>query len=236
VIPTFVYLNLEGHPRGNSMLQCLAGEGLFPMIVIEERSSLAEEGREGFAPVPQPPSAVEIIEGSGTGHAVVDDHNGFECERILREAGPDLVLLGDTRILRKNILPIPRLGIINVHPGYLPEVRGNNPYIWAIVEDLPLGCSAHFIDKGVDTGPLLIRQRIRPDGNMSYGLLLEEITRLCGEMIVEALHLVAAGMENGLPQERFESLRGTPRTFRAAPPEVKKTAIRKLEKGTYRVR
>ena len=37
-------------------------------------------------------------------------------------SGPDLIILGDTRIIKPNILRLPKIGIVNVHPGFLPDV------------------------------------------------------------------------------------------------------------------
>src|SRR5436309_2693224 len=48
-----------------------------------------------------------------------------------------------------------RLGILNAHIGVLPAYRGMNVAEWAALEGGSVGCSVHFIDTGIDTGPIL---------------------------------------------------------------------------------
>jgi methionyl-tRNA formyltransferase len=237
----FAYLNLESHPRGNLMLAKLTGRGYRPLVVVEERSLQAEQGRSdvlrALGQLPgwreETPLVEDLCRAEGIEYVRVPDHNGPECEEVLRMVLPEIALLGDTRILRKNIIEIPPGGIINVHPGYLPDVRGNNPYVWALVENLPQGCTAHFIDEGVDTGPILVRQGISVRTGTTYPGLLEEINDACAAMAVEALALVETGMAKGIPQERFRCLKGDPKTFRLASRGVREKATGRLERGEY---
>jgi folate-dependent phosphoribosylglycinamide formyltransferase PurN/quercetin dioxygenase-like cupin family protein len=233
----FAFLNLKGQPRGNYMLNCLIKAGFKPAIVIEENSTLAEKGHDNLTrelkklgpAVPLPPSLAEIIKGSDIRRFEVANHNNEQCEKILGTLKPDLVVLGDTRIIGSHIIQIPEIGVVNVHPGYLPDVKGNNPYVWAIIHDLPQGCTVHFIDENIDTGPIILRQKINVHTIDSYPHLLAEINHVCGELLQEALYYIRAGMRQGIPQQHFP--RETPElgTFSFAPPETKATAIRKLE-------
>lgn len=234
----FAYLNLKEQPRGNYMLDCLVRAGLEPGVVIEENSSLARKGRDSLtselqkiAPeVPLPPPLADIIGSRNIPRLEVANHNDGRCEEILKDLQPDLIVLGDTRIIQPHIINIPTIGIVNIHPGYLPDVRGNNPYIWSIIHDLPQGCTVHFIDPEIDTGPIILRRRIEPEEEWSYPFLLSEINRICGDLLVEALHYIRGGMVQGIPQESFPVAVGEPRYFELASPEIKATAIAKLER------
>jgi|GEM_PF-27669 len=232
----FAFLNLQGQPRGNYMLDCLIKEGFEPAIIIEEKSSLAEKGRlnltadlQKLAPaIPLPPSLDEIIGTRHIKHLEVANHNSPSCEEALINLQPDLIVLGDTRIIKTNIIRLAGIGTVNLHPGYLPEVRGNNPYIWAILNDLPQGCTAHFIDEDIDTGPIIVRRKINIGAACSYPQLLHQINTVCGELAVEALQLIRAGMTEGIPQQNFAGHAQTIQTFTAASPKAKTAAIRKL--------
>ena len=48
--------------------------------------------------------------------------------------------------------------IINLHISYLPFNRGTHPNYWSFKDNTPKGVSIHFIDKGIDTGPILIQK------------------------------------------------------------------------------
>ena len=108
----FVYLNLQEHPRGNYMLDCLVQAGLIPSAVVEERSSLAEKGRinltnelRQLAPaVPLPRSLNEIVAGHKIRCEEVANHNDARCLSILDEIKPELIVLGDTRIILPRVM------------------------------------------------------------------------------------------------------------------------------------
>lgn len=89
----------------------------------------------------------------------VTDLNHPEAERALREVEPDVVVFSGGGLIRDNILSIPRQGILNCHAGILPPYRGMDVVEWALLEagkTPPLiGMTCHFMDKGVDTGPIL---------------------------------------------------------------------------------
>ncbi len=58
-------------------------------------------------------------------------------------------------IVPQNVLSIPRYGILNLHPAYLPYNRGWHTPTWAILDDTPIGATLHFMDADVDTGDIL---------------------------------------------------------------------------------
>jgi methionyl-tRNA formyltransferase len=203
------------------------------VAVIEEESPLAERARELFRrelpPSAHPPEVDELLEGRGIPRLAVERHNDPGCHRHLRRLALDLVVLGDTRILEPATLAIPREGTINVHPGWLPEVRGNNPYVWALVHDLPMGCSCHFLDESIDTGPLVRRRRLAVTRQHDFGRLLADVNRLCSELIVEVLERRRHGPLRRRPQPPVQAP-----TYTKAPPEVLAAAKAKLSAGTYR--
>jgi methionyl-tRNA formyltransferase len=75
---------------------------------------------------------------------------------MLADFGPELVVLGGTRILRPHLLAIPTRGTINAHPGLLPWLRGSSSVEWALYEDVAVGSTVHFVEVGIDTGPIIL--------------------------------------------------------------------------------
>jgi methionyl-tRNA formyltransferase len=59
--------------------------------------------------------------------------------------------------LRKQLLEVPRLGVLNAHLGLLPEIRGMSSPEWSLLQHIPVGVTIHFMDTGIDTGPILQR-------------------------------------------------------------------------------
>jgi methionyl-tRNA formyltransferase len=87
--------------------------------------------------------------------------NSHQTEELLKELKPDLLLLGQTGIIRRHIIEIPRLGTLNAHPGILPDYRGIDCGKWAIYNDDfdNIGCTVHWVDTGVDTGEILLSEK-----------------------------------------------------------------------------
>src|SRR6266849_2305071 len=131
---------------------------------------------------------------------MVSDHNAPECEGILRTADPDIVLLAGTRIIKAHILEIPRIGTVNAHTGWLPNYRGRNANLWAFLEGGPTGITTHFVDPGVDTGHMLIREPfpIGP-GDTIQGLELRAALH-CAELMLQTVRGLEAGTITPTPQ------------------------------------
>lgn len=69
-----------------------------------------------------------------------------------------IISYGYRHIISQKIIDASRNPIINLHISYLPFNRGAHPNYWSFKEKTPKGVSIHFIDKGIDTGPVLIQK------------------------------------------------------------------------------
>lgn len=84
----------------------------------------------------------------------------------VRKLEPELIVSAGFRfIIPEDVLEIPDLGAVNLHPSYLPYNKGANPNVWSIVDDVPAGVSVHYMTSDVDAGPLIGRQQVsvKPD-------------------------------------------------------------------------
>ena len=132
----------------------------------------------------------------------VSNHNDPECERILRAADPDIVLLAGTRIIKAHVLQVPRIGTVNAHTGWLPDYRGRNANLWAFLEGGPTGITTHFVDPGVDTGHMLIREPfpIGP-GDTIQGLELRAALH-CADLMLRTVRGLETGTITPIPQRK----------------------------------
>lgn len=113
----------------------------------------------------------------------------------LIDARPDvMVVAAYGLILPAWVLELPRLGCLNIHASLLPRWRGAAPIHRAIeAGDVETGITVMQMDAGLDTGDMLLAERvaIRPDD--STGSLHDRLAALGGRLIVEALELAACG-------------------------------------------
>jgi len=92
--------------------------------------------------------------------------------------------------------------IINIHAGCLPWARGIGPTLFSTMLDYPLGTSIHLIDSGLDTGDLLLEDRmdVRPNDTLRtlYARLLEDVNQL----FVKFLDLLVSNRATRAPQRQ----------------------------------
>ena len=228
----FAFLVLEEHPYGREMLRILLERGLLPGLIIEEVSEVATKERQKFltriAGQPVPPQLAELVSGSDIPCQAVDNHNSPSCREKLRAYGPDLVVLGGTGILRPRVLAIPPSGTINAHPGLLPRLRGSSSVGWALYKDLPVGSTVHYVDAGIDTGPILLQRQLPVRRGEGYEQIVRRVLTLSGNLMAEALELLERGTVQARPQDPEMG-----ETLRVIPPELLAAAKRRLAGGRY---
>jgi len=82
--------------------------------------------------------------------------NGTAAIESLRAVQPDLGVVLGTRILKRPVFSVPRLGCINLHKGKVPEYRGMPPGFWELYDGREsAGVTVHFVDDGLDTGDVV---------------------------------------------------------------------------------
>ncbi len=228
----FAFLVLEEHPYGREMLRILLEKGFVPGVIIEEVSAIADEERAKFLAriggQPVPPRIAELVAGLGIPRHAVDDHNGPSCLERLAACDPDLVVLGGTGILRPPVLSVPPRGTINAHPGLLPWLRGSSSVAWALYKDLPVGSTVHYVDAGIDTGPILLQRELPVRRGESYEQIVRRVLTLSGELMAEALMLVEGGAARARAQDPAVG-----ETLRVIPAELLATAKKRLATGRY---
>ena len=89
--------------------------------------------------------------------------NQDEIISFINSKNPDIIYcFGWSHILPKNILSIPKYGVIGFHPAELPNNRGRHPIIWALFLGLKQTASTFFVmDEGADTGDIISQEKIK---------------------------------------------------------------------------
>ena len=117
-------------------------------------------------------------------------HNSTEVVELIKTNNIEVVIIAGSRILKNHVIQSVGKGIINFHPGLIPEGRGLDALKWAIYHDLPIGVTAHFIDERIDAGRIIVKKEIplRSDDTLvDISLRLEETQT---NLLPEVLNLV----------------------------------------------
>lgn len=101
-----------------------------------------------------------------------------------------------TQIFRRELIESIGGPCINLHPSLLPKHRGVAPLIWAIVDgEATTGVTAHVIDAGIDTGPVLMQRRLPIHPDDTGAELHDKAARLVTAMCAELLRSLRAGVD-----------------------------------------
>lgn len=113
----------------------------------------------------------------------------------LKSYDPDIIVVAAYgRILPETIINLPRNGCINVHGSLLPRHRGAAPIQWSIIKaDPEVGVTIIQMDKGMDTGDILMKAAITPDPDETAGSLFPKIARLGSHTLMDTLDMLAQG-------------------------------------------
>lgn len=135
------------------------------------------------------------IEGAARRYGIpvvrVQDVNGSEFMATLKEYAPDLLINQSERLLKEPILRAAPLGVVNRHASLLPHYRGRLASFRGHAAKPPeYGVTIHFVDQGLDTGPIIMQKRLELDPRLSYPRVLELLFRESVPLMLAALDAV----------------------------------------------
>jgi methionyl-tRNA formyltransferase len=120
---------------------------------------------------------------------------------------PDfLVVIAFGHILPESILQLPKLGAINIHASLLPKYRGPAPIQWAIINgDSQTGVTTMFMDKGMDTGNVLLSKKEPISPEDTAATLHDRLANTGAELLIRTLKDYAAQKLKPIPQDHSKA-------------------------------
>ncbi|MGI9862014.1 methionyl-tRNA formyltransferase [Moorella naiadis] len=122
----------------------------------------------------------------------------------VQDLRPDLLVLAYvTTILPQAMIDLATHGGINYHPSLLPAYRGGSAMNWAIINgETETGVTIHQIDAGVDTGPIILQEKVTidPDDTVK-SLYFEKLYPLGVKLVAAAVRLIREGKAVPVPQD-----------------------------------
>jgi phosphoribosylglycinamide formyltransferase 1 len=116
-------------------------------------------------------------------HHQVEPQEGLVC------------LAGYMRILSPEFINLFKMRILNIHPSLLPSFPGLHAQRQAIEYGVKVtGCTVHFVDEGIDTGPIIAQSVVRVEDNDTEESLSNKILHIEHELYVESVKLFAEGI------------------------------------------
>jgi methionyl-tRNA formyltransferase len=127
-------------------------------------------------------------------------------EKIARENIDYLICIHYPYIIPPEILQLPKEGVINLHPAYLPFNRGWNTPTWAIVENTPFGATLHFMEEAIDIGDIILQKELKIDIADTADTLYKKVLALEIDVFKEAWPLL---INKKFPRKSQKALNGS---------------------------
>src|SRR4030043_1367661 len=208
----------------------IVGQGPFGEKVLQ---ALIQKGEEVVGPFSPPDKGGEplkiLAEKSGVPFfrpKLMKDPQVYDDNVKLK---PELAILAFvTDIIPEKLLSVPSLGTICYHPSILPRHRGASAINWAIIQgDTRTGLTIFWVDKGIDTGPILLQKEVEIGPEETTGsLYFNKLFSMGIEAIVEAVDLIKKGKAPRIPQDESQATYEPPCDDRVPPMIFQNRSIR----------
>lgn len=179
-------------------LKALHNNGYEVLLVVTQPDRPKGRGRKlVFTPVKE--TALEL----GYSIAQPSSIKTTEFFDLISSLCPDLfVVIAFGHILPKKILDIPKKGAINLHASLLPKYRGPAPIQWAVINrEKKTGITAMLMDKGLDTGDILLSAEVIISSKDTYSSLHDRLALKASDLLIKTLTGMQANTINPVPQD-----------------------------------
>jgi methionyl-tRNA formyltransferase len=138
--------------------------------------------------------------------AVTGSLNTEESLNAMRNLAPDLLIsIAGNEIFRKPLIDLAPRGCLNLHTALLPKYRGLMPSFWVLKNgEKETGVSVFYVDEGIDSGPILVQERI-DIGSMSQRELIKESKAVGMRAIIKAVEKIRDGDTATIPNDAADS-------------------------------
>jgi methionyl-tRNA formyltransferase len=152
------------------------------------------------------PTYLEVVAAVPPGIDVIVSNHPERWAAMLAPLRPDLIISGGFPWrIPSEVIALPRLGAINMHPALLPRYRGPAAIEWALRNgDAELGFSVHRLAPDFDTGPILAQTRIPIADDDDIDSLVAKFGPVLPGLLGQALERVARG-DPGEAQDEAEA-------------------------------
>jgi methionyl-tRNA formyltransferase len=130
----------------------------------------------------------------------------LEFKKIKNIVFDFFVVAAYAKILPKEILEIPRLGAIGVHPSLLPKYRGSSPIQTAILNgNEETGTTLYLMDEKMDHGKIISNLKFQISKIDNYKTLMRKLAELSADLLVENLPNIEEKIKNAKPQNELQA-------------------------------
>jgi methionyl-tRNA formyltransferase len=190
----------------------LIGQAAFAEKTLDKLLSQGEEVLAVFCFPDAPGGKIDPVKQRALQLGIpVHQHKSLKTPEVTEQfvsLEADLAILAFvSQIIPPPVFNAPRFGSICYHPSLLPKYRGRTAINWALIRgETVTGLTIFWLDKGIDTGPILLQKEVRVDPNDTTGTLyFNKLFPMGIEAIGEAVDLIKAGNPPRIVQDESKA-------------------------------
>ncbi len=161
----------------------------------------------GRSRAPMPPPVKVVAQEHGLSLLQPDNPRDPTFLGRIEGLAPDLTsVVAYGHILRKDLLDIPRLGNVGLHPSLLPKYRGAAPINWALIRgERTTGLTTFFMDEAMDRGEIILQREVEIGDDETAGELESRLAQIGADLLAETLSLIGRGEAPRVLQDDFRA-------------------------------
>lgn len=133
----------------------------------------------------------------------------------LRSYQANLQIIVAFRMLPEAVWTMPALGTFNIHASLLPQYRGAAPINWALINgETETGVTSFFLRHQIDTGDILLQEKIPVTDEDDFGTLSEKLQHLGAAVALQTVRAIETGQIYPRPQPPTNALKQAPKLFK----------------------
>ncbi len=192
---TTALLMTDGSPVGLRYLESMIEEHLEPRLVIISRTPKLSQmaiktvnertgGKFHWRPLD------ELLVTRNIPVYFVDNHSSDYSADLLVDHGVNVAVLGGCGIIKENIISLPGLQVVNVHPGILPKYRGCSAVEWSIYNNDEVGATCHLVTAEIDAGEIITISKVQISRGDTYADVRLKVYNLLSEVLIVGLKIL----------------------------------------------
>ncbi len=147
----------------------------------------------------------------------VSNPNDEKFIEYLKKINPDLIINQSQCIIKKEILSIPKKGVINRHNAILPRNRGRLTPFWVLFNgDKETGVSIHFLNEKIDDGDIIVQKTFNIQETDDFNSVVTKNYKIAKLAIIEALEIIENGKVSAQKNDKRKSTYNTIPSVRQA--------------------
>ena len=163
------------------------------------------------------PSIKGVAEKYGIRTWQIKTPNNKEFLEELRRLEVDVIINQSQNILKKELLSIPKLGVINRHNALLPKNRGRLTPFWVLYKgEKETGVSIHFVTEDLDAGDIIVQKRFTITEKDNFNTVVKKNYKIAPLAMLEALDKLEKGEKNFIKNDNSKATYNTTPTLKEA--------------------